>query len=325
MNPTRPKIGFIWLPRSAREAVEIARRAEAGGFWGLGISDSPVLYQEMYPVISACLQATDRLVVGSNVTNPVTRHWTIHASTHRTYDELHPGRYYLGIASGDGAVHSIGRRPATLAELQASVEEIRRAVPSPARIQVAASGPKAARVAGRVADAVILGVGADPGAIELLRARVQQGAEEAGRPVPEIWALVPTYIVEDDVTRAEARAAYAAIAVAYARFALDVTFAEKNVPEELQADLRRGLDRYDFGHHASVGAPNPNARVFDDAPHVLEYLLDRMVLVGNREHCEARLAWFLEESGVDGVHLTVIAPDPVDVVGRASDAFSTLV
>src|SRR5690606_40707014 len=95
MNPTRPKIGFIWLPRSAREAVEIARRAEAGGFWGLGISDSPVLYQEMYPVISACLLATDRLVVGSNVTNPVTRHWTIHASTHRTYDELHPGPDYL--------------------------------------------------------------------------------------------------------------------------------------------------------------------------------------------------------------------------------------
>ncbi|MDZ7679805.1 MAG: LLM class flavin-dependent oxidoreductase [Acidimicrobiales bacterium] len=320
-----PDIGFIWLPRSVHEAVAIARGVEAGGFWGLGISDSPVLYQEMYPVVSACLAATEHIKVGSNVTNPVSRHWTIHASSARAYEELHPERYYLGLASGDGAVHSIGRRPATLGHLARAVDDMRGAIPDTTEIQVAASGPRAAAMAGSVADSVILGTGAEPAAVAELGGLARASAAERGKRAPRIWGLIPTYIVDDDADLAQARRDYAAIPVAYARFAFDVTFASKHIPTELQAPLRAGLDRYDFGHHATVGVPNPNAHLFDDTPEVLDYLFERMVLFGTREQCATRLERFLDTADVDGVHLTIIAPDPVKVVERAGDAFAHLV
>src|ERR1035437_7006131 len=100
------RLGIISLPHSAKLLVDIAQEAERLGFYGIGVVDSPLLYGEMYPIITAMLANTSSIRIGTNVTNPVSRHWTVHASSARTFTEMSPGRFFLGMGVGDGAVHS---------------------------------------------------------------------------------------------------------------------------------------------------------------------------------------------------------------------------
>lgn len=166
-------------------------------------------------MVTACLASTRSIRVGPNATNPVSRHWTTHAAAARTLEELFPGRSYLAIAAGDGAVHSVGLRPAKAAELEAAVTSIVAAAPPGIDLQVALGGPRMAETAGRVAKSVVFGTGTDPVAIRSLAARVGDGRRQAGSDEPfEVWALVLLNIVEHEDEVAAARAAFAPIAIA---------------------------------------------------------------------------------------------------------------
>ena len=317
------KLGFAWMPRSAREGIELAQAVEDCGFWGLGVSDSPILYADVYPVISACLEHTSRISVGPNVVNPVSRHWTVHSASARAFEELHAGRYHLCVGSGDGSVHSVGLRPASLDQLGGDVTQMREATPSAVPIRLAASGPRAAAVAGRVADGVILGTGMDVGAIESLSRCARQARVDAGITAPlEVWAQIPLLIVDEGQVEA-ARRSIAHLAVSYGRFAFARTFEDKNVPEHLQEPLREGFTRYSLAHHATVEPSNPNASLFDGTPEVIDYLIDRMTLVDTAERCAERIGQFIHDTAIDGVNLVVIVADPVDTVRRAGEAFAT--
>jgi alkanesulfonate monooxygenase SsuD/methylene tetrahydromethanopterin reductase-like flavin-dependent oxidoreductase (luciferase family) len=65
---------------------------------------------------------TSRIVLGTNVTNPVTRHGTVTASAGATVDELTGGRFVLGVGIGDSAVRVMGWKPARMAALRESIE-----------------------------------------------------------------------------------------------------------------------------------------------------------------------------------------------------------
>lgn len=319
------ELGFAWMPRRATEGVALAQAVEEGGFWGLGISDSPFLYADLYPVISACLARTERISVGANVVNPVSRHWTVHSASARAYDELHPGRFHLCVGSGDGSVNSVGLRPATLAALERDVTSMGEAMPAGGTIRLAASGPRAAEVAGRVADGMIIGTGLDVDAVRSLGGRARQARRDAGIEAPfETWAQIPLLIVDDADDVGEARRSIEHLAVSYGRFAFASTFEGKAVPDHLQEPLRAGFARYRFEHHASVGGDNPNATVFDEAPEALAYLVDRMTLVDTAAGCLDRLGTFIEATGVDGVNLVVILADPLATVRRAASALRDL-
>ena len=103
MDDLLHRLGVVTLPYEVPLLVDIAREAERGGLARVGMADSPILYGEIYPSITAVLSATSRIQVGPNVTNPVSRHWTVHAASARTIDAMYPGRFYLGLAAGDGA------------------------------------------------------------------------------------------------------------------------------------------------------------------------------------------------------------------------------
>jgi alkanesulfonate monooxygenase SsuD/methylene tetrahydromethanopterin reductase-like flavin-dependent oxidoreductase (luciferase family) len=287
---------------------ELAQAVERCGLWGVGVCDSPVLYGECYPAIAAMLQATSRIRVGTNVTNPTTRHWTVHASSARTMEELAPGRFFLGIASGDGAVHSLGLPPATRAELAAAVTSIK--AHSPAEVHVAASGPLMADTAGAVADAAIIGTGADLVALRTLGDRVRA----SGRDV-DVWGLVYLDVVAEGRDVREARRRGLAMGMAQARFSLSSSFRDKNVPEEHQQRIREVMERYDFMHHASFDG-NPNVDLFEDAEEVREYLTDRFCVVGTAAACATRLTEMIEVARLAGVWVAVAPATAATVVQR---------
>ncbi len=317
------KLGIVFMPRSASLTVEVAKAAEDGGFWGLGVCDSPILYPELYPIITACLMNTERLKVGPNVTNPVTRHWTIHASSARTFEEMAPGRYFNGIATGDGAVHSVGLKPATAQDLADEIERIRGASPEATPMYVAGGGPKMAAVAGRAGDGLIIGTGADTTALANLRDRAQVARSDAGIEEPfETWGLILLNIVakEQDIERA--REEVKPITIAYARHAFDFTFEDKNVPEEFHSVMEERFPRYDFMQHARVTDVNDNARLFEGHPDIEDYILNRFAIVGTPEMCAERLEQVVSDSGIDGVWFPTVVPDPVRDVQLAAEAFA---
>jgi alkanesulfonate monooxygenase SsuD/methylene tetrahydromethanopterin reductase-like flavin-dependent oxidoreductase (luciferase family) len=325
-QPGRIKLGLVWMPRNIHEAIRIARTADRAGFDALGICDSPILWDEVYPVCTACLSATERVRLGPNVTNPVTRHWTIHAASLRANNSLAPGRAMLGIGPGDGAVFSIGLKPAGDETLASAVREIRAAAPNAGEIQVAAGGLRKARVAGQVGDAVILGTGLDEGALGNLAAAADEGALDtrAAGVRPERWGLAHINVVDGEKDLPAARIATRPLAIAYARHALSITSEGKNVPEEYREELSERLARYSFSTHSVPGAENPNGALLADRPELEDYVLERFALVGTPEECRARLERIALAAGLTGVWLIVVVPEPEELVDRVAAAFADL-
>jgi 5,10-methylenetetrahydromethanopterin reductase len=120
------RLGLLCLPRSVAAAVADARLAEDVGFTLVGVADSQSVFRELYATMALCAQATRRVLIGPSVTNPITRHPAVAASGIATIDEIAPGRAFFGIGSGDSAILNLAERPATLADMRAYIEAVRR-------------------------------------------------------------------------------------------------------------------------------------------------------------------------------------------------------
>ena len=164
-------------------AAALARDAEALGFDGLTLSDTPC--QTADPIVGLALAAgrTQRLGLGLGVTNPVTRHPSVLAASMATVQLASNGRAVLGIGRGDSAVTKVGLKAASvdqferyLARVQAylSGRDVEQDGPSASiawlpdgstpkvPLDVAASGPRTIAAGARVAERVTFNVGADP-------------------------------------------------------------------------------------------------------------------------------------------------------------------
>jgi alkanesulfonate monooxygenase SsuD/methylene tetrahydromethanopterin reductase-like flavin-dependent oxidoreductase (luciferase family) len=307
------KLGVINLIRSSRESIEIAKACEAAGFWGLGLGDTvPALYQDTYVTAGACFQATRTLNIGPTVTNTVARHWSVLGATARTFDELYPGRFFAGVATGDGACYSVGLPPASWSRLERDIASAKEMARGSLRVQIAASGPRGCEAAGRIASDLIIGTGLDVQALRNLSARARAARAAAGVSEPlRIWAFINTYIAPDEAAAKAAR--IGSRGRANGRFAFASTFEDKEdkaVPEKWQAILRERHARYDHSTHGVAGEANVNTHLFDDHPDLQEYLCDRFQLFGTAEQCAARLRNVAEEAGLDGAWLSLAALTP---------------
>jgi coenzyme F420-dependent glucose-6-phosphate dehydrogenase len=198
--------------------LEYARLAEAVGLDTVATSDhfQPWRHRGGHspaalPWLGAATQATTRAVVGTSVLTPTLRYEpAVIAQAFATLGYLAPGRVFLGVGTGEamnetpvtgGAFPGRKERRLRMAE---AIELIRRLwreervdfrgdyyttvqatiydrpdieVP----IYVAASGPLAAKLAGRVGDGFICTSGKRPELYEELLEKVAEGAQEAGR------------------------------------------------------------------------------------------------------------------------------------------------
>src|SRR3954454_23137471 len=197
--------------------VELIVKAESVGFDSGWTYDSPILWQEPYPLISLLVERTQRMRVGMCVTNPVTREPAVTASAHATLQDISGGRIVMGIGRGDSAVRVMGRKPTPIAEFERRLRmikdfmngrpvdwegteiQLKWATELPEiPLYVAGYGPRALAVAGRVADGVIIQL-ADPVIIEWIMATARRAAEEAGRDPAALRCLVcaPSKVTDD--------------------------------------------------------------------------------------------------------------------------------
>src|SRR5438067_2432914 len=90
--------GLAWREPVGR-IVELARLCEEVGFDRFGVSDWRFM-SDCLVTMTACAQATQRLGIQAQVTDPYVRHPSLTACAIATMDDLAPGRMILGFGGG---------------------------------------------------------------------------------------------------------------------------------------------------------------------------------------------------------------------------------
>src|SRR5436853_7927867 len=105
--------------------ISLTKQAEAAGFNYGWIFDSHVLWKDPYPLLTLMAQATERMRLGTCVTNPGVRDATVTASLLATLNRISGGRMDFGIGRGDSSRRVMGKRPTTLQRLEETVAVVR--------------------------------------------------------------------------------------------------------------------------------------------------------------------------------------------------------
>jgi 5,10-methylenetetrahydromethanopterin reductase len=109
-----------------RNAMSVAQRAEAAGWDGMLVVDSQNLAADSYVALAMAASVTERLGLGTGVTNCATRHPAVTASAAAAVQDVSDGRMVLGIGRGDSALAHLGRAPARFAEFERYVDVLQR-------------------------------------------------------------------------------------------------------------------------------------------------------------------------------------------------------
>jgi 5,10-methylenetetrahydromethanopterin reductase len=309
--------------------LRLIQSIEAGGFDGAGILDSQIISRDTFVVLGHAAAHTSRLTLFPAVTNPFTRHASVLASAIQTVEELAPDRVKLVIGTGYTSASTIGRKPATLAEMRACITSVRALLAgqsvdfagTPARlgyasgrripIVMAASGPRAIELAGEIADGVLLLVGAARGIVERALEHLERGARRAGRRVEDLevtWAMR----VGTAATTAEARRLARPTAVHWGILRWGGYWVEPAGLRLPELEIPDAVHRIypDLSHapdwEAAIAA---TSFVPDD---VVAQLSEALGLVGTPEDCAARIVE-LTKLGVRNIYLmpllTFAAPE----------------
>src|SRR5919107_3042080 len=116
------QFGFTLKPEhSIERTIALTRQAEAAGFSHGWLFDSHVLWKDPYPLLTIMALNSQRLRLGTCVTNPATREPSVTASSLATLNELSGGRMDLGIGRGDSARRVLGKPPITMANTEEAI------------------------------------------------------------------------------------------------------------------------------------------------------------------------------------------------------------
>jgi probable F420-dependent oxidoreductase len=323
----------------ARLLVDRMARAEQLGFSHGWTFDSAVLWQEPFVIHSRILEHTERLTIGTMVTNPSTRTWEVTASTFATLNDMYGNRTICGIGRGDSAMRVAGRRPATLAVLaeamrvikdlaegrEAQIDGVRMRLPwvqdGALPIWMAAYGPKALELTGRQADGYILQL-ADPFLTEWMVKAVRTAAAAAGRDPEQVRICVaaPAYLTDGSAQgRAHALDQCRWFGGMVGNHVADLVtrYGESTglVPTELTAYIK-AREKYDYSHHGRVGNP--------DTAFVPDEIVERFCLIGppaaHIEKLERLRSLGVDQFAVYAMHDAI---DPV-IEGYARDVMPAL-
>ena len=207
----------LWQAGYAATAVRPGEGAalEAAGWDGKMAMDSQSLAADPYVVLAALAVDSERLLLGTSVTNPYTRHPAVTAAAMVSLQALSHGRAVRGIGRGDSSLAYLGRAPLSVEAFEGYLAALQsylrgEAVPfeavewggtaaaaltsmAPAYtpeaaqlrwipeglekvpLEVAATGPRVIAAAARIAERVTLGVGAS---VERVAWGVERAREE---------------------------------------------------------------------------------------------------------------------------------------------------
>jgi alkanesulfonate monooxygenase SsuD/methylene tetrahydromethanopterin reductase-like flavin-dependent oxidoreductase (luciferase family) len=281
----------------------LTRLAEALGYGAVFLPE--IAGRDALAALTALAGETTTMRLASGVVPMPSRTIALTAMAAATVHERSGGRAILGIGTGPA-------RPGALDALRDAVTELRSrlgasgargapniALPSPVPVWIAALGPKAMRMAGAVADGVLLNW-CPPERVRTARAEIADGAAAAGRDPSaiEVGVYVRACLIEDD-------AAMAALRTAAGEYASYPAYARQLAGLGLGDLVTEAAAAYREGRHGDVP----------------EDLVRAVTLVGDAADARRRLDAY-REAGAD---LTVVYPvaagaDPAASVADTMEA-----
>lgn len=335
------KFGLLVTP-GAHVAADLVK-AERYGFHSAFFIDSPVIFGDPWVSMGAVAVQTRTMMLATGVTNPLTRSAPVTAGCLAALNAIAPGRVALGISIGFTANRAMGQRNGTLGELERYVEGVRRLLrgevaevtlpgqevlvqflnqarpwvnlADPIPIYVAAAGPRALVLAGRIADAIILGGMTDPEVIRACRRYIREGAAQRGRRVEEIeLAITPSvYVTEREPSLDHLREVLGPKSLAPAMIFSRVAEESGVVRRELVEDMVRARSAAYEAEVDPGGDPRTrHLRVYkgymtalkpSQYPLITERVLDATSIAGTVDQCAAKVRR-LEEEGIGHIILS---------------------
>ncbi len=205
------RFGIEFVPKEAYwRTVYYAIQAEKGGFDTVWVTDH-FINRNVYVTLTMILNYTERIRVGTGVTNPFLISPLVTASAIASLNEIAAGRVVCGIGAGDlttlqqagaqvakplsamrEAVQMIGRllRGEGVKDFEGAVFKVKSAklafkTGSPIPIYIGAQGAKMLRLADEVGDGVLINA-SNPDDIREEVGKVKEGALSAGRSMDKI-------------------------------------------------------------------------------------------------------------------------------------------
>ena len=323
----------LWTLTHSRpqHALDVARRAERVGWDGMLVVDSQNLSADSYVALTLAASGTERIGLGTGVTNSVTRHPAVTASAAMAVQEVANGRMVLGIGRGDSALAHLGRSPARFKGFERYVDVLQRylrgeevafdEIPMPddvalpvadleladhpltsrirwykdeitkVPVEVAATGPMVIAMAGRLADRVMFTLGAVPERIRWGIELATQSAEAHGRD-PSTLRFGAFVNLVCHPDVAKARALVRGGLTTFARFSVMHGAVSGPVDAADRTVLSKLHDGYDMKAHTR--ADSAQAGLMEDA------FVDKYAIAGPPEQCLERLGE-LRDLGLDKV------------------------
>lgn len=301
------------------EAAQLAERLDYDVFW---VTDSHLVGREAMVVLGALAASTQRINLGPGVSHLAGRHPSVIASAMATLDDLAPGRIRLGFGVGDSGPLNLGVPRTSLRDLEQAVVGIRSMLQgsempgdtralrlnyvqkrdkSPVPIYIAASGERTLRMAGRVADAVL--ISGMPSALPSSISLVREGEREASRTPGSARILFWTTACVDH----DGQVARAAVRGSVARRAMN-TFGRR--PELLSPEDAEAL-------HALQAAHQQGYRWDTDYTNLVpDKWIDELAVAGTPEEVRSRLERALAD-GADEISTILMSSRAAGARGSA--------
>jgi 5,10-methylenetetrahydromethanopterin reductase len=310
-----------------RGDVERVRLAEELGYAMIGCGDSQSISPDTYVSLTVMALNSERVLLSPMTTNPVTRHPTVTAGAIASINKVSNGRAILGFGRGNNAPKNIGQKRANTVFMREYITTLQalmrgenvmyqghdihtRWITEPVPIYLSAYGPITMRMAGELADGVIICCGIHPEIIADNIALVHEGARAAGRNPDDIVIWVMTRGSVRDTHQEAVDDVKSNIASGGLMIPLD-----DHVPEELLPainDLRRN---YVYREHVVHDGPNP--AMIDDLG-LTDYLIDRLSIAGTPEECQAKLK-ALDGLPIDLLYFAGAIRDPLNMTRRLAE------
>jgi 5,10-methylenetetrahydromethanopterin reductase len=303
--------------------IDLARLQEACGYETFWYTDER-FFREVYTGLTLAAMHTERIQVGTMVTDPYTRHPALTAMALASLDELAGGRAILGLGAGVSgfAEMQIARRhPAqAMRETVAIVRGLLRGetvdtqgeviaggpthldfqpVRAHVPIYLASNGPMGLALAGEIADGVVMQGPVAPRLVEWFLAQVRRGMQRAGRDLRDIDIVARLNVC----LHPDARVAKDAMRPSIVRSLVSQqphfrTFVTAGLA--FPAPLRQAIEALGYTHDPARLAPA--AALIPDA------FVDAVTLAGTIADVASRVA-HLQQLGITHVLINPLAPD----------------
>jgi 5,10-methylenetetrahydromethanopterin reductase len=283
----------------------LVREGESLGYRAVFLPE--IVGRDAFAALTAAAGETTDLLLGTGVVTMVSRTAQVTAMGAATVHERSGGRAILGLGTGPAVPGALARLESMVgalgsvfagetARLDGTSLRLSLALETPVPLWISALGPRAVRLAGRVADGVLLNWCTPERVAQAARA-VRESAEAAGRdPAAVTIAVYVRANLGEDTD-----AAMAALQAAAGEYASYPAYARQFALMGLEAEARAGAAAHKAGRHADV----PTA------------LVHAIGVTGDAAAARTRVEAYREAGADLPIVYTVVGPgDGVEMVSR---------